>query len=100
MMPTAANALLHLESASGVSASSGIRRRQISYPAGRGLELLAHAIEYLSDEAVERGLDPAENADHQAALAILMRLNREIYFACPCVPTFGERLRSLFRQLA
>jgi len=28
---------------------------------------------------------------------LLMDLNRQIYFDCPVVPTFGERVRAFFR---
>jgi len=32
------------------------------------------------------------------AVQLLMRLNREIYFGCPEVPTFGDRFSALLYQ--
>lgn len=62
---------------------------------GRALECLAHAIEYLEDEqyACE---DEKERAGAEQAIAMLKRLNREIFAALPALP---ER-RSLLRRLA
>jgi hypothetical protein len=70
------------------------RRRRIDREAGRALEILGHAIEYLADEyAHARG---SANADDPQVMAmqILMARNREIYFACPAEPTLRERLRA------
>jgi len=76
------------------------RRRRISPEAGRALEMLGHAIEYLSDEfALEcmthKGMAVDGAPPQVMAIELLMARNREIYFACPEVPTLGERLRSL-----
>lgn len=71
------------------------RRRRINPQAGLALELLGHAIEYLTDEYVH-GANWLSSDDPQVeAIQLLMRLNREIYFECPTVPTLGERVCSL-----
>ncbi len=71
------------------------RRRRIAPQAGRALEILGHAIEYLSDEfAHEGGSLSAHNAQVEA-VQLLMSLNREIYFACPEIPSVGERWRAM-----
>lgn len=71
------------------------RRRRITPRAGHALEILGHAIEYLADEIVHDGLSlPASNG-RVTAVQLLMTLNRQVYFECPEVPTFGERCRSL-----
>ena len=69
-------------------------QRQISAEAGRGLEILGHAIEYLTDEFVCEGRTIAEDNGRLGAIQILMGLNRQIYFSCPIKPTLGERFRS------
>lgn len=76
------------------------RGRRITPEAGRALEKLAHAIEYLTDEFMEQGLVfSAKNAQLQA-VQTLMALNRQVYFECPEVPTLGERCRAFFRRAA
>lgn len=68
------------------------RRRRIDRNAGRALEVLGHAIEYLTDEFVhEGGLDSGE----LEAVQILMALNRQVYYECPIVPTLSERFLSM-----
>lgn len=70
------------------------RLRRITPPAGRALEILGHAIEYLTDEFVHRnGEVSAHNGDLEA-VQLLMSLNRQVYFECPEMPTLTERLRS------
>lgn len=71
------------------------RRRRITPTAGRALEILGHAIEYLTDEFVHRGFDPSTNSAELEAVQLLMALNRQVYFECPVVPTFAERCRAL-----
>ena len=74
------------------------RRRRITPRAGHALEKLGHAIEYLTDEFVcDGGSFPANNAQLQA-VQLLMALNRQVYFECPEVPSFGERLLLLLHQ--
>jgi hypothetical protein len=71
------------------------RRRRITPEAGHALEILGHAIEYLTDEFVcEDGALSARNSQLQA-VQMLMALNRQIYFECPEAPTFSERCLAL-----
>lgn len=71
------------------------RRRRITPEAGHALEILGHAIEYLTDEFVyEDQALSARNAQLQA-VQMLMALNRQVYFECPEMPTLGERCRAL-----
>jgi len=72
----------------------GRRRRRISPEAGRALEILGHAIEYLTDEYVHEGGSFAAHDPRLEAVQLLMARNREVYFSCPEVPTFSERVRS------
>ena len=71
------------------------RRRNITPQAGRALEILAHAIEYLTDEFVHQGLEFSAKNEQLEAVKLLMALNRQVYFECPEVPTFSERCRAL-----
>ena len=78
------------------------RRRKISPEAGRAIEMLGHAIEYLSDEFALECMShkgKPQNGIHPQieAIELLMAHNREVYFSCPEVPTFGERLRSILK---
>jgi hypothetical protein len=73
------------------------RRRQITPQAGRALEILSHALEYLTDEFVNRGGSYSERNEQLQAVQLLMALNRQVYFECPEAPTFGERCRALLR---
>jgi hypothetical protein len=73
------------------------RRRHISPEAGRALEILGHAIDYLTDEFVHAGGSFSANDPQVKAVELLMSLNREIYFECPEAPSFSERLRGLMR---
>jgi hypothetical protein len=77
-----------------------LRSRRISANAGRALEMLGHAIEYLTDEYVHRGGSFAARNGEVAAVQLLMEINRQIYFHCPEVPTIAERCRSLLRLRA
>jgi hypothetical protein len=71
------------------------RRRHISQQAGRALEILGHAIEYLTDEFIHQGVSLSAKNEQLEAVQLLMALNRQVYFECPEVPTFGERCRAL-----
>jgi hypothetical protein len=71
------------------------RRRRITPQAGHALEILAHAIEYLTDEFVHTGLTFSAKNEQLQAVRMLMALNRQIYFECPVVPSFSERCRTL-----
>ena len=72
-----------------------LRRRRISPEAGHALEILGHAIEYLTDEFVHAGGSFSAHDGQVEAVQLLMAMNRQIYFACPEVPSLGERWRSL-----
>jgi len=71
------------------------RRRHISPQAGHALEVLGHAIEYLTDEFVHEGCAMTAKNERLQAVQMLMALNRQVYFECPEVPTFAERCRAL-----
>jgi hypothetical protein len=78
-------------------AAIGVRarvRRRISPQAGHALEILGHAIEYLTDEYVHEGGTFSAGDPRLEAIQILMSLNRQVYFACPEVPTLRERIRA------
>jgi hypothetical protein len=71
------------------------RRRRITPQAGRALDILAHTIEYLTDDFVRQGLAYSSKNDQLQAVQLLMELNRQVYFECPEIPTLGERCRAL-----
>ncbi len=102
MTATMTTGLICIDSApaaSAVRAGSSCRRR-ISPQAGRALEILGHAIEYLTDEFVYAGGSFFTRDPRLEAMQLLMAANREIYFACPEVPTFRQRCRSLLYRRA
>ena len=70
------------------------RRRRISEQAGRALEILGHAIEYLSDEFLveEDDAPSAWRCGRFEATQLLMAANRRIYLECPELPTLKERI--------
>jgi hypothetical protein len=79
---------------------SRTHRRRIAPQAGRALEILGHAIEYLSDEfAHAGGCLSAHNAQVEA-VQVLIAANRQIYFACPEIPSVSERWRAMLRKAA
>jgi hypothetical protein len=73
------------------------RRRRVSPQAGRALEILGHAIEYLTDEYIYAGGSFLAYDPRLEAAQLLMTINREIYFNCPEAPSLGERCLSLLR---
>jgi hypothetical protein len=73
------------------------RRRRITPQAGHALEILGHAIEYLTDEFVHEGRAITARDEQLQAVQMLMALNRQVYFECPVVPSFGERCRALLQ---
>lgn len=73
-------------------------RRRIPTEAGRGLEKLGHAIDYLTDEFVHDGCAFDKDRGRLQAIQLLASLNREIYFSCGVEPTIRERVSSLFRR--
>lgn len=70
-------------------------RRRISREAGRALEILGHAIEYLTDEYLHQGGLFSAHDPELEGVQLLMALNRQIYFACPVAPSLTERFRAL-----
>ena len=74
------------------------RRRRISPEAGHALEILGHAIEYLTDEFVHAGGSLSAHNAQVEAVQLLMAVNRQVYFECPEVPSLGERWRALVRM--
>lgn len=80
-----------------VSATAEARasiHRRITPQAGHALEILGHAIDYLADEYVHEGGSFSAGDPQVEAIQILMSLNRQVYFACPEVPTLGQRIRA------
>jgi hypothetical protein len=72
-----------------------IRQRRVSPEAGRALEILGHAIEYLSDEYIYRGGSFSAGDSEIEAMQTLMGANRQIYFGCPEMPSTANWWRSL-----
>jgi hypothetical protein len=70
------------------------RPRRITAEAGHALELLGHAIEYLTDELVHEGKCVSAHDPQVQAIQILMAVNRQVYYACPSFPTITERIRA------
>src|ERR1700749_552165 len=78
------------------SEAAGARRtarRRVDPQSGRALEILGHAIDYLTDEYVHAGGSLCAHNSQVEAIQLLIAANRAVYFACPPVPSFGERLR-------
>jgi hypothetical protein len=78
----------------------GLKRRSISPQAGHALEILGHAIEYLTDEFIHEGRSFSAQDGQLQAVQLLMAVNRQIYFECPEVPPIGRRILSLLRLQA
>jgi hypothetical protein len=73
------------------------RRRRVSEEAGEALEILGHAIAYITDGIIGGGRQ-FKLADPRIQAALLMiEKSKEIYLACPEVPSIAERIRSWFR---
>jgi hypothetical protein len=79
----------------GIAAGVRSRSRRMTPEAGHALEILGHAIEYLTDEFVNNGPEVHARNPQLEAVQLLMSLNRQVYYECPFVPTLGERLRDL-----
>lgn len=71
------------------------RLRRITPQAGHALEILGHAIEYLTDEFVHDGGTFSARDERLQAVQLLMSLNRQVYFECPEAHSFAERCRTL-----
>lgn len=76
------------------------RRRRVSRESGRALEILGHAIEYLTDEFVHQGGAFATRSEQLAAVQMLMAANRQVYYECPEIPTLADRFRALVARYA
>lgn len=76
-----------------------IRKRRIDPESGRALEILGHAIEYLTDEFVHEGGPLAAHNSQLEAIQLLMAVNRRVYFACPEIPTFRDRCVQLLHTI-
>lgn len=89
----------------GVSHSSAAlrttrgRARQIPPEAGHALEILGHAIEYLTDELVQESKRVDAHDPQVEAIQMLMALNRQVYYECSVAPTFREQLRAFFHRV-
>ncbi len=73
------------------------RARRIDPQSGHALEILGHAIEYLSDELVHAGDLVSAGDPRVEAIQMLMAFNRQVYFACPTVPTLAQRCLAFLR---
>jgi hypothetical protein len=76
------------------------RHRRISPQAGRALEILGHAIDYLIDEHVHNANARTRPISQIEEVQLLMKMRCQIYFECPEVPTVADRWRSLLRSRA
>ena len=84
----------------GTQNYSGLARlvhRHVTPETGRALEILGHAIDYLTDEGEADGTITDPSNGRTKAVCLLMALNRQIYLACPEVPTIAQRWRSFLR---
>lgn len=82
-----------------ISRVSPAVRRRITPEAGRALEILSHAIEYLSDELAIDPTPLSQNRGRIEAIELLMGVNRRVYAACPEVPSLSHRIGAWLRRL-
>ena len=66
------------------------RTRRTTFEAGRGLEMLGHAIEYLTDEYVHEAKELSAIDPQVAAIRLPMNLNRQVYYECPVILKISE----------
>ena len=71
------------------------RPRYISPEAGKALEKLSHAIDYLTDEYIHSGCPASASPDCVESLQVLMSLRRRIYDEAPLKRPVRERVRLL-----
>ncbi len=86
------------------AASRRAARRKLDFSAARGMEVLGHAIDYLSDEFALECLKTGNLAMKQThptlvALKLLHQKRREVYEACPVAPTMGERFQRWWQRI-
>jgi len=93
--PTMRGLSMRIAAPAPVMGREVVRRRRVSPEAGRALEILGHAIEYLTDEFVYAGGSFSVQNPQVEAVQLLMGLNRKIYFDCPEVPSIADRCRAL-----
>ena len=62
-------------------------------------KLFGHAIEYLTDELVHEGGEPYLTNPKVQAIHTLMTINRQIYLACPIVPSLWDRVQLRVHRL-
>lgn len=87
-----------LDGAFAAIAAPPVVRRRITPGAGKALEILAHALEYLADEcAVSDAREPWLRAQVEA-ITLLKDLNLGIYMECPEAPAAAARCRAFFRR--
>jgi hypothetical protein len=96
-MATTTGSTLTADAVSSLQAVQN-RRRRIPPEAGRALEILGHAIEYLTDEFVSGGGELRAHKGEIDALQLLMAKNRQIYFACPIVPSIRDRFQAFLHS--
>jgi hypothetical protein len=89
-----------VSTSAATSARPRSNRRRITTEAGHALEILGHAIEYLTDELVHRSHDLSSPSGELDAVQLLMALNRQVYYECPEAVTMGARLRSMLHLRA
>lgn len=100
MASTTSNFVLHgAMPAIAATPARSARRRRVTPQAGRALEILGHAIEYLADEYVHNGGQFSASDSQVQAMRLLMNLNRSIYLDCPEIPTLGQRCFSVLGRL-
>ncbi len=80
------------------------RSRRLSPEAGKAIEKLGHAIDYLTDEFALDCMSAGSRTlscpnPRIAAIEMLMACNREIYLSSPEVLPLPERLHSMLRSL-
>jgi hypothetical protein len=86
-------------SGSGLLPRTAVRRR-ITPEARLGLEKLAHALQYLTDEFARDGCNVALDFGRLQAMELLASLNRQLYFSCEVQTTFTERVLAYVRHFS
>jgi hypothetical protein len=76
------------------------QRRRVNPQARRALEILGHAIEYLTDEFISEFEDApaAWRTDRLVSIQLLSEINRRIYFECEEAPGIKDHSNSLAWQ--
>lgn len=98
-MAVETNAAYPISRPTAIPAGARVRRR-ISPEAGHALEILGHAIGYLTDEYVHRGETLSAEDPDLEAVQLLMAINRQIYFECPVAPNLVGRFLEMLHLRA